>query len=83
MHPKQFHENKVKEAGPGVLHMVVLTTASTEDSQLPEFDAAVLDVPPVSLEEGKKEEEKEEEEEEKKEPPKVKATNPKPQEPEQ
>ena len=50
--------------------MVILTTASTEDSKLPEFDMAVLDLPPVPLEEEKKEEKKEEEgEEEKKEPP--------------
>lgn len=51
VHPKQFHENKVKDVGLGAQHVVILTTASTEDSQLPEFDMAQLDLPAVPIEE--------------------------------
>lgn len=77
VHPMQFHNNKVKQVGPGIQHVVVLTTASTEDQKLPEFDMNVLDLPAVPIEEEeeeKKNEEPVEEEEEKKEPPVVNKT---------
>ena len=49
---------------------MILTTESTEDSALPEFDTTVLDLPAEPLEEEKKEEKKmEDSEEEKKESP--------------
>lgn len=72
VHPKQFHENKVKEIGLGVMHVVMLTTASTEESQLPEFDVSVLDLPPVPKEDEGEEKKKDatDDNEEKKEPPK-------------
>ena len=35
VHPKQFHENRVKQIGPGTQHVVILTTDSTEPSSLP------------------------------------------------
>ena len=38
VHPKQFHENRVKLIGPGTQHVVILTTESTEPSSLPNFD---------------------------------------------
>ena len=38
VHPKQFHENRVKSIGPGTQHVIILTTDSTEPSSLPNFD---------------------------------------------
>ena len=54
------------------MHVVMLTTASTEESQLPEFDVSVLDLPPVPQEDEGEEKKKDakDDDEEKKEPPK-------------
>lgn len=37
VHPKQFHENVVKLVGTGAQHIVVLTTDSPDNKDLPEF----------------------------------------------
>lgn len=43
VHPKQFMENRVKQIGTGVQHVVVLSTASQEtDHGLPPLDQAAL-----------------------------------------
>ena len=41
VHPKQFHENRVKIVGTGSQHVVVVTTASTDpNSKLPALQVA-------------------------------------------
>ena len=43
VHPKQFNENRVRQVGSGVQHVVVLTTAAKEaESRLPEIDRASM-----------------------------------------
>ena len=43
VNPKHFLENRVKQIGTGVQHLVFLTTASKEeDSCIPDFDKASL-----------------------------------------
>ena len=38
VHPKQFHENIVKLVGTGSQHVVVLTTDSPDNTDLPPFE---------------------------------------------
>lgn len=38
VHPKQFHENIVKLVGTGAQHIVVLTTDSPDNRELPAFE---------------------------------------------
>jgi len=50
VNPKHFNDNRVKQIGLGIQHVVALSTGSTEPSELPVFDNTVLDLPPVELE---------------------------------
>lgn len=44
VHPKQFHELTVKLVGAGSQHVVVLTTDSEDNKELPPFEMVKVDV---------------------------------------
>lgn len=57
VHPKQFHENIVKLVGAGSQHIVVLTTDSPDNRDLPPFEMVPIkeEEKPVVAEEEVKE----------------------------
>jgi len=64
VHPKQFHENQVKLVGTGAQHVVVLTTDSPDNKDLPPFEMVpIKDDEKLVVEEEKKEDTNQPEEE--------------------
>lgn len=59
VHPKQFHENVVKLVGTGAQHIVVLTTDSPDNKDLPVFKSVPIN--PEEEEEVKEEQNVQEE----------------------